>query len=216
MDSTRFNTCWQYFNPPRRLQGATFNSYIPKCGSQQAALETCRTYSTDDIKTGRGLLLIGTYGTGKTHLTIATVRALMETAPDLFGVRNDSQTLYDPTREDYRGLYCSFFPVMELLDAWRPGSEAKKQRGEWLFHRAKTDDLVVLDDIGAEKATEWTEDRLYAVVDARYRMERATIFTTNSSEKDLLSNGYGKIVSRMFEMTDPVPVTGPDHRRKRA
>lgn len=217
MDSTRFSACWQYFNPPRRLQAATFENYIPKTKPQQAALETCQQYSREHIQSGRGLLLIGTYGTGKTHLTIATVRALMEANPDLYGVRqNDSAMLYDSTREEYRGLYCSFFPVVELLDSWRPGSEVKKRQGEWLFHRAKADDLVILDDIGAEKASEWTEDRLYAVVDARYRMERATIFTTNCSEKELLANGYGRIVSRIFEMTEPVEVTGPDHRRKRA
>ena len=219
MDSntTRFNACWQYFNPPRRLHNATLDNYSPKTQSQQDALTICRGYNIDKLQAGEGIFLVGTYGTGKTHLSIATARNLIETSPELFGVRyNDSSMLYDPNREDYRGLYCSFFSVVELLDMWRPGNEAKRQQGEWLFRRAKMDDLVVLDDIGAEKASEWTEDRLYAVVDARYRMERATIFTTNCSEKELLANGYGRIVSRIFEMTEPVQVTGPDYRRKRA
>ena len=48
--------------------------------------------------------------TGKTHLAIATVRALMEANPNEFGARNDdTSSLYDPDRKDYRGLYCSFF-----------------------------------------------------------------------------------------------------------
>jgi len=217
LDSTRFNACWQYFNAPRRLNNSTFDNYSPKNKSQQEALAICRGYDLDKLQSGEGLFLVGTYGTGKTHLSIATARKLIETGPGLFGVRhNDSTGLYDPNREDYHGLYCSFLPVVELLDMWRPGNEAKRAQGEWLFHRAKMDDLVILDDIGAEKASEWTEDRLYAVVDARYRMERATIFTTNCSEKELLANGYGRIVSRIFEMTEPVQVTGPDYRRKRA
>lgn len=217
MDSTRFRACWDYFNPPRRLANTTFDTYIPKTKSQQAALTACQSYSIADIHSGKGLLLIGTFGTGKTHLSIATVRALMESNPDLFGLQtNTSNTIYNPDREDYPGLFCSFFSVVELLDLWRPGDEAKRKRGDWLFFRAKTDDLVVLDDIGAEKASKWTGDRLYAVVDARYRMNRATIFTTNCSEDELLRNGYGRVVSRIFEMTKVLPVTGPDHRRKRA
>lgn len=217
MDTNRIKAAWEYFNPPRRLSGASFENYVPRSKQQQAALESCSSYDLDKIRSGLGLYLFGKYGTGKTHLTVATVRALMESTPDLFGARQDeSSTIYDPSREDYRGLYCSFFSVVELLDLWKPGSDFKKQRGDWLFHRAKSDDLVVLDDLGAEKASEWTGDRLYAVVDARYRNQKATIFTTNCSEKELVDNGYGRIVSRIFEMTEQVPVLGPDHRRKMA
>jgi DNA replication protein DnaC len=217
-EQARLNTCWKYFNPPKRLWGATFENYVPKHRAQAAALQACQTYTIDDIRQGKGLLLVSEiYGTGKSHLSVATVRALMESSPDLFGIREDENNLiYDAYNQAPRGLTCSFFSVVELLDLWRPGSEAKRQKGDWLFHRAKVDDLVILDDIGAEKASEWTEDRLFAVVDARWRMERATIFTTNCKEKQLIANGYGRIVSRIFEMTDPILVDGPDHRRKGA
>lgn len=215
-DFKRLKACWEYFNSPRRLQGASFDNFVPKTKQQQAALETCQAYDIEKMQTGQGLYLVGTYGTGKSHLSVALVRQLLETNIDLFGVRDNNKGIYDPERPEYRGLYCSFFSVVELLDAWRPGSDAKKQQGDMLFHRAKTDDLVVLDDIGAEKASEWTGDRLYAVVDARYRMQRATIFTSNCTEKELMDTGYGRIVSRIYEMTEAVPVLGPDHRRKRA
>lgn len=217
-DSKRYNACWEYFKPPRRLQGASFDNYIPKTKQQQAALETCQAYDLEKLKTGQGLFLVGPFGTGKTHLSVALVRNVLGANIELFGIREDTGGLglYDCFREEYRGLYCSFFPVVELLDAWRPGDDTKKQKGEMLFHRAKNDDLVVLDDIGAEKASEWTGDRLYAVIDARYRMQRATIFTSNCTEKELLNNGYGRIVSRIYEMTEAVQVLGPDHRRKMA
>ena len=140
----------------------------------------------------------------------------MEGDPGLFGVRQRDTGIYDPDREDYRGLCCSFFSVVDLLDAMRPGSESKRETGDWLFHRAKADDLVILDDIGAEKATDWVAERLYAIVDTRYRMERATIFTSNCPEKQLQEQLGGRIVSRIFEMTKQVPVIGPDHRRKMA
>jgi len=216
MDTNRIKAVWKYFNPPPRLAKASFETYISKTKQQQAALEICTAYDLEKVRSGSGLYLFGKYGTGKTHLAIATVRALMEANPTEFGSRHDDTSpLYDPDREDYRGLYCSFFSVVELLDMWRPGSEAKQRKGDWFFYRAKTDDLVVLDDIGAEKASEWTGDRLYAVVDARYRNQKATIFTTNCSEKELVDNGYGRIVSRIFEMTEQVPVLGPDYRRSK-
>ena len=106
-NTTRFNACWQYFHPPRRLHNATFDSYSPKTKSQQEALATCQGYSMDKLQAGEGLFLVGTYGTGKTHLTIATARNLLENSPELFGVcYNDSSMLYDPNREDCQGLYC--------------------------------------------------------------------------------------------------------------
>ena len=216
-DGKRLETCWRYFNPPKRLWGARLSNNYPKTKDQVAALESCRAYIVTDIYNGKGLMLASSnYGTGKSHLTVATVRALMEYDTEQFGVREPESNIYNPDKEEYQGLTCSFFSVVELLDAWRPGSEAKKKQGDWLFYRAKVDDLVILDDIGAEKASDWTMDRLYAVIDARYRMERATIFTTNCSEKQLIDNGYGRIVSRIFEMTEPIEVNGPDHRRKRA
>ena len=212
----RLEICWRYFNPPPRLAKASFGNYIPKTKAQQAALDACRTYSTDDIQAGHGLFLFGPFGTGKTHLAVAAVRALMEHSPNLFGVRQRDMGIYDPDREDYRGICCSFFSVVDLLDAMRPGNEYKREQGDWLFHQAKADDLVVLDDIGAERATDWVEERLYAIVDIRYRMNRATIFTSNCSEKQLQDQLGGRIVSRIFEMTEQVPVIGPDHRRKMA
>ncbi len=212
----RLEACWQYFFPPRRLARARFDNYITKNKQQQAALAVCSEYSPDDIRAGTGLFLFGPYGAGKTHLAIATVRALMENDPGLFGVRQRDTGIYDPAREDYRGICCSFFSVVDLLDAMRPGNEYKREQGDWLFHRAKMDDLVVLDDIGAEKATDWVAERLYAIVDTRYRVDRATIFTSNCPEKQLQDQLGGRIVSRIFEMTKQVPVIGPDHRRKMA
>lgn len=213
----RLDACWRYFNPPPRLAKASFGTYTPQTKAQQAALTTCKAYSLNDIQYGKGLFLFGLFGTGKTHLAVATVRGLMESAPDMFGVRvNYDLELYEPDRETYKGYCCSFFSTVDLLDAMRPGSEAKQRHGEWLFHRAKMDDLVVLDDIGAEKATDWVAERLYAIVDVRYRMKRATIFTSNCSEKQLQDQLGGRIVSRIFEMTEQVPVLGPDYRRKMA
>ncbi|HWP96141.1 MAG TPA: hypothetical protein VN426_04765 [Syntrophomonadaceae bacterium] len=54
-----------------------------------------------------------------------------------------------------------------------------------LLNRARNDDMVVFDDIGAEKPSDWVEEQLYALIDVRYRMLRSTIFTTNCTMKQL-------------------------------
>lgn len=224
-DGRRIKAVLNYFGPPRKLESATLGNYKPKTKEQQAALETCKAYASDldNLRFGKGLLLFGKWGAGKTHLSVATTRELIERHADEFGVRKQTggeggagAEFYDPEQRDYTGLYCSFFSVVDLLDLLRPGGEAKQRRAEWAWTRAKGDHLVVLDDIGAEKPSEWVEDRLYALIDTRERMERATIFTSNCTEKQLMSQLGGRIVSRIMGMTEQVLVEGPDHRRKLA
>lgn len=210
----RIEACWRYFNPPKKMAAATLDNYITKTKQQQEAINICRNYNLEQIAKGAGLFLFGAFGAGKTHLCVATARNLIEQAPEEFGTRVRDGQIYYNDQQEYSGLKCSFFSTVDLLDAMRPGNEAKKEMGDWYFHRAKYDDLVVLDDIGAERATEWVEERLYAIIDTRYRMERATIFSSNLSEKQLTDQLGGRIVSRIFGMTHQVPVIGPDHRRK--
>jgi DNA replication protein DnaC len=84
----------------------------------------------------------------------------------------------------------------------------------WLLRRARSDDLVILDDIGAEKPSDWVAEQLYALIDVRYRMLRSTVFTTNCTMKQLESQIGIRSVSRIMEMCEGIKVEGEDWRKR--
>jgi len=218
LEQIRLEACINNFTPPKRLYNASFDNYLNKTEQQKKAFNACKEYSLYDLKAGKGLLLAGSYGTGKTHLAVATVRNLISQRPDLFGVKHKENSHIYPMGgiQEYRGAYCFYVSMVELLESLRPNSVRGQEYGEWIFHRAKADDLLVLDDIGTEKPSEWVEEKIYSLIDIRYRMNRATIFTTNYTEKQLEAQLGGRTISRIYEMADSYSVVGPDHRRKGA
>ena len=80
-------------------------------------------------------------------------------------------------------------------------------------------DLLVLDDLGAEKTSEWVEETLNFIVNERYSQRRATIFTTNYEEKEdrddpnsLLARVGFRMHSRLYEMCEFLEYEGADFR----
>lgn len=117
---------------------------------------------------GRNLVLCGPTGTGKTHAVMAACR------------------------EAHRhGLTVVFLPVVELLDLLRPGGP------EGALDKLMGVDRLVLDDLGAEKATDWTQERLYALVNRRWLEERPTAVTSNL-EADVLRTEDRGVGERLF------------------
>jgi DNA replication protein DnaC len=83
-----------------------------------------------------------------------------------------------------------------------------------LFRRLCSVDLLHLDDLGAEKRTEWVLEQLYAIVNERWQDERSIVVTTNITDLDELREQIGaRTVSRLLEICgDPLPIMGPDLR----
>ncbi len=82
-----------------------------------------------------------------------------------------------------------------------------------LLDRLTEVDLLHLDDVGAEKTSEWVLEQLYSIVNARYEAERSVIVTTNL-ERDALAEQIGeRTVSRLEEMCEILPLHGSDKRK---
>lgn len=81
----------------------------------------------------------------------------------------------------YDGYYCSMVSVMDLLGTLREslGEDHLKVAARRMLHQARSDTIVILDDIGAERPSNWVKEQLYALIDLRYRRKRSTFITTN-------------------------------------
>jgi len=77
-------------------------------------------------------------------------------------------------------------------------------------------DLLVLDDLGAEKVTDWVQDVLFRIVDGRYRAVRPILVTTNLAPNDLPRTIGERITDRLLEITVPVEIKATSYRMELA
>jgi DNA replication protein DnaC len=139
------------------------------------------------------LLLAGEVATGKTYLAFAALRAVALHAAE------------HRMRVEYRVTTHPDFN--QLL---RPKSDGSHEFALEPFAAA---DLLVFDDLGAGKQTDWTADSLHRLVDHRWSDDLPTIYTTNLDPEPLAAAVGQRVVSRVFDSTR-VLLTGPDRRRQ--
>jgi len=152
---------------------------------------------TDDLEgnldRGRGLWLTGDVGTGKTTLAMLVSRLTIETGRSV--AIYSAPSLLARIRRTYDG---------------QPGQDSYLD----FFERLASVDLLHIDDLGAERRTDWVLEQLYALVNERYERQRSIVFTTNLPERELKDQINERTVSRLVEMCgpDPVMIGGDDHR----
>lgn len=221
----RIDIIWPSYRIPTKFTNARFDNYYPRNKDQQEALQKCCDFAKQDLEAileGNGLFLHGPVGTGKTHLAVSSVHEIAAQNADKFGYKvNDSESMFYEESKlmyQYPGRLVGFINVTDLLTTLQEsysGEERAKIKAVNMLHRAKVDDIVILDDLGAMKPSAWVETQLYNLIDIRYRMQRPMIFTSNCKIKEIEEQVGPRIVSRILEVTEGIHVIGPDYRKKK-
>ena len=137
------------------------------------------------------LVLNGTNGTGKSHLAAAIMNHLTAVP------------------EDQRPLIL-FITAPGLLDMLRSGYGPRGDYQE-LLHLCQTVDLLILDDLGVEKETDWAFEKLYLVLNHRYQAEAATVVVTNCRLQDLEPRIYDRLCDD--DLCTRVSILAPSYRQ---
>ena len=174
----------------RRHAGATFESFATTPASAPI-VDVCRGFVEAFPQDGRGLTLAGPAGTGKTHLAVAITRALIE-----------------------RGVSAVIVNVPLLLVSFRGTFRGEHpERFDQMLDLLCRCDHLTLDDLGRERPTEWVQETLYLVVNARYEECLATSVTTNLSPDELRARLGEPILDRLVETSAAYWCQWPSHRR---
>lgn len=182
---------------PQRYRHCELDNFETNTDTLREALRRGRAFVDAFPVVDRGLLLRGRHGVGKTHLAVAILKAVV----------------------GQKGARAYFYETRELLklvrDSYRDGDTTEMD----VLRPVLDADLLVLDDLGAEKTSEWVQETLGLVVNTRYSEKRPTVFTTNLGNGTALDDLQSMRVqlgertrSRLLEMCHDVEMDGPDVR----
>jgi len=184
---------------PKRYSGVSFDrppvsdmARRPGLSQTVAAIRELCDGIEEALAAGEGAWLMGDVGTGKTSLAMLVSKAALEA-----------------------GRSVAIYSMPRLLARIRRTYETESGEEGYLsfFDRLSSVDLLHLDDLGAEKRTDWVLEQLYAIVDRRYEEERSMVVTTNLDVPALEEQIGERTVSRLVEICgDPLPLYGDDQR----
>jgi DNA replication protein DnaC len=172
--------------------------------ARMAACKFVEEYPVDNA----GLLLIGSIGVGKTHLAVGIIKQL------ILG----------------KGIPCLFYDYRELLKQIQNSyNDSVKATELEVLRPVFETEVLVLDELGAVKPTEWVWDTVSLILNTRYNNNRTTIITTNfddrpaaavagprnSTREETLGDRIGeRMRSRLHEMCRIIRLDGEDFRQK--
>jgi DNA replication protein DnaC len=178
---------------PRKFAGVSFDR-APVAHMDPMIVAAVRRYVADlddNLDKGRGLWFMGDVGTGKTTLAMLVSKTALERhrTVAIYSVPRLLSTLRQTFSEDSETSYITLIDALTSVD------------------------LLHLDDVGAERTSEWVLEQLYAIINARYEEEKAVVITTNLQPDALAEQITQRTVSRLTEMCgDPLPLFGEDRR----
>lgn len=183
---------------PPRFARAELDNFEHDMNTQRTAWRKATAFVETFPIVDRGLLFYGPHGVGKTHLAIGILKACVRT----------------------KGARGYFFETRELLRLVRDTYNRSVEETEMEVLKPLLDaNLLVLDDLGAERTSEWVQETLGLVVNTRYNAQRPTIFTSNlvdvpenTDPRSFIFQLGARTRSRLIEMCDWVEMQGADIR----
>ena len=201
---------------PKRYAHCTLEDYVPNYGGNNSSLSNALVQARNFVREYLpgsdvpGLLLTGSIGVGKTHLAVGMLQALI--------AERGARGLFFDYRDLLKQVQNSYNRSVEVteLEILRPVFEAE---------------VLVLDELGASKPTDWVWDTVAHILNTRYNDRRTTIITTNYANlppgggelsgpraavrEETLGDRIGeRMRSRLQEMCVVVEMTGEDFRQK--
>jgi DNA replication protein DnaC len=186
---------------PRRYAHCSLSNYHPAKGNGLQLLAFNHAYRlvSEYPATDRGLIFMGSVGVGKTHLSAAILRELIEK----------------------KGVPCLFYEfgalLKEIQESYNPTSQTSELK---VLAPVCESEVLVLDELAAIKPTDWVCDTMTQIIGRRYNEKKLTIFTTNYVDErrqpsdETLEDRIGvRLRSRLFEMCQTIHVVGEDYRR---
>jgi DNA replication protein DnaC len=183
---------------PTKYQGVSFDrppiADMARDPQTRIAVTAVREFIdalADNVAQGRGLFVEGDVGTGKTTLAMLVSKHAIEA-----------------------GYSVAIYSLPRLLARIRRTYDGDAGELSYLefFRRLTSVDLLHIDDLGAEKRSDWVLEQLYAIVDERYAANRSIMVTTNLKVTALEEQIGARTVSRLAEMCATLPMYGDDRR----
>lgn len=179
---------------PPKYRGVSFDR-PPVTAIEPMVVREVRRYVEgleDRLAKGEGIWLMGDVGTGKTTLAMLISKSAIEMGRSV--AIYSLPKLLARIRRSYDGT---------------PGEDSYLQ----LFERLSSVDLLHIDDLGAEKTSEWVLEQLYSLINERYEAQRSVVVTTNLTQEAMEEQIGARTVSRLVEMCgDPLALFGDDRR----
>ncbi len=188
---------------PKRYAGCHFNTYHPdpNVPSQLAAQKYAMRFVNEYPAVEQGILFTGPVGIGKTHLAVSILKGL----------------IFE------RGFPCLFYEfgalLKEIQDSYNPQTKTSELA---VLAPVLQTEVLVLDELGASKPTDWVRDTMAHIINTRYNDRKLTIFTTNypderqNDREETLEDRIGvRLRSRLYEMCKTVEMKGNDYRRRK-
>lgn len=186
----------------QRALNCSFDNYQPSFQNAEA-LKVCNEYIKDfDLITRserNGLFICGECGVGKSHIAFATANELIKKGNSVIAM-----TMIDL--------------LLKIKSSYGYGVDNGSE--ERILKVYEDCSLLIIDDLGKEKPTDWVLQMIYSIVDRRYNALKPIIVTTNFTASELIkrfgdSSIGNAIVDRLFETCQYVPIGGESYRKRK-